>query len=146
MSLLSHVTLLATNRDVDSRPYITIILKYNIPPITETSLIILGLNLLHGTLLRLPVEPAPGVLADVFPAGLAGEGSGGAGADSGFAIDEQLDVLGGPVEAVGLLEVLVGDMEALDGGGDGDVDGAGDLASFEKLDGFADVCSGGSEC
>lgn len=145
MSLLSHATLLATNRDVDSRPYITIILTYNIPS-PETSPVILVLDLLHGTLLRLPVEPAPGVLADVFPAGLASEGSGGAGADSGLAVDEQLDILGGPVEAVGLLEVLVGDVEALDGGGDGDVDGAGDLASFEKLDGFADVCSGGGEC
>jgi hypothetical protein len=30
-------------------------------------------------------------------------------------------------------------VEALDGGGDGDVDGAGDLACFEELVGFADV-------
>jgi hypothetical protein len=30
-------------------------------------------------------------------------------------------------------------VEALDGGGDGDVDGAGDLAGVEELVGFADV-------
>jgi hypothetical protein len=40
---------------------------------------------------------------------------------------------------VHILEVLVGDVEALDGGGDGDVDGAGDLAGIEELVGFADV-------
>jgi hypothetical protein len=38
-----------------------------------------------------------------------------------------------------VFKVLVGDVEALDGGGDGDVDGAGDLAGIEELVGFTDV-------
>jgi hypothetical protein len=36
-------------------------------------------------------------------------------------------------------KLLVGNVEALDGAGDGDVDGAGDLAGREKFLGLADV-------
>lgn len=61
-------------------------------------------------------------------------------AHAGLAVEEQGRVLGRARVAVQVLEVLVGDVEALDGGGDGDVDCAGDLARVEELVGFADVC------
>lgn len=60
-------------------------------------------------------------------------------AHSRLAVEEQGRVLGRARVAVQVLKVLVGDVEALDGGGDGDVDCAGDFARVEELMGFADV-------
>lgn len=56
-----------------------------------------------------------------------------------LAVEDERRVLGRACEPVQVLEVLVGDVEALDGGGDGDVYGAGDLARLVELVRFADV-------
>jgi hypothetical protein len=64
----------------------------------------------------------------------------GPGADAGLAVEDEVGVLGRAVVAVHVGEVLVGDVEALDGARDGYVDGAGDAAGLEELLGFADVC------
>lgn len=58
---------------------------------------------------------------------------------AGLAVEQQLLVLGGLLEAVHVLKVLLGEMEALHRGCDGDGDGAGDLAGFLELDDFADI-------
>lgn len=61
------------------------------------------------------------------------------GPHASLAVEHQRGILGRAGVAVQVFKVLVRDVEALDGGGDGDVDGAGDLAGVEELVGFADV-------
>lgn len=97
------------------------------------------LHSLHGTLVQIPVEPAARVLAHTSPPGVLRQSRGRPGAHAGLAVEEQGGVLGRARVAVQVLKVLVGDVEALDGRGDGDVDCAGDFARVEELVGFADV-------
>lgn len=59
--------------------------------------------------------------------------------DASLAIEEQLCVLGRPLEAVHVFKVVLRDVKALHGGSDGDVDRAGDFTCLKKLDWFANV-------
>lgn len=97
------------------------------------------LNHLNRPLILIPVEPATRVFANTLPSSMLRQARRRLGPHASLAVEYQRGILGRAGVAVHVFKVLVGDVEALDGGGDGDVDGAGDLAGVEELGGFADV-------
>lgn len=86
------------------------------------------LNRLDGSAAGLPVQPAAGVLADSLPTGLSGQGGGRASANTGLAVEDEGGGGCRSGDAVHAGKLVLGQTEALANGGEGDVDGARDLA------------------
>lgn len=105
------------------------------PPPSSTLL----LHRLNRALVQLPIIPAPRIVTNVRPPRMLRQRRRALGPHARLAVEDERRVLARAREAVQVLEVLVRDVEALDGGGDGDVDGAGDLAGLVELVRFADV-------
>lgn len=106
----------------------------------DSSVVLLSLlNHLNRPLVLIPIEPAARVLANTLPPSMLRQARSRLGPHASLAVEDQRRILGRAGVAVHVFKVLVGDVEALDGRGDGDVDGAGDLAGVEELVGFADV-------
>ena len=89
--------------------------------------------------LRSPIQPAAGVLARPRPAGVLGQLCRRPAAHARLAVKHELGLLVGPGKPEPVLELVLADVEAVGRGGDGDVDGARDLARVLELVWFAGV-------
>lgn len=88
-----------------------------------------------------PVEPAARVFTNVSPASLPRETRRRAAANPSLAVEDDLLVLGRPRPSEAVLELLLGDVEAVGRGAHGDVDRAWYVARGLELAGLSHVCS-----
>lgn len=86
-----------------------------------------------------PIHPATRILSDSSPPGIPRDPGGAPAPHAGLAVKDDLGVLVRPREAEPVLEFLGADVEAVGGGGDGNVDRVGDVACLLQLAGLADV-------